>query len=415
MRSSEPLLSRPRTCGSCSCTGLPLQSGLSVCIWGVELGPTAPGSARWAPWWHPGLDLGLWVSRGGLCSHPPPPPPPPVCTVREPAEISVWAAVGGSGGLSLLRAGASLAGEMATQCPRASRTVQGQKPTSSSAFIASAAPPRQPVCGGSALGWGVCAWCRVPGCREWAVLAPYPPVVQTWVLPLSRPSGLLERPHTPTKAMSWKSSRGRGQEVTRWGPGQGQADIGRRLVQGVARHRGQRIHTGPRGQQEELLPELVSGPLPHVPEPLLPLSWCPVVGAWPDRLGRGAGTLRLGRWLPVTPGLPNKEQLLRSGGGGGGGLPRVQPGADQLPKNNPNPQMHVHEQAPGTGLTHCGPEALTQLSHHLWGRTTRGPGQNGEAGGLNQRICPLRLWAAHLRQLGEARPRARGPVEPISC
>lgn len=42
-----------------------------------------------------------------------------------------------------------------------------------------------------------------------------------------------------------------------------------------------------------------------------------------------------------------------------------------------------------------------------------GPGQNGEAGGLNQRTCPLRLWAAHLRQLGEARHGLGDPLGPF--
>lgn len=223
--------------------------------------------------------------------------------------------------MSLLPAGASLAGEMATQCPRASRYRSGPETHLQLCLHGFCSSPQ------TACLWQICpgvgGLCMVqssglqgvgspdslPPCRPDLGLASFPPF---WSPCL---------PHTPTKAMSWKSSWGRGQEVTRWGPGQGQADIGRRLVQGVARHRGQRIHTGPRGQQEELLlPELVSGPLPHVPEPLLPLSWCCVLGAWPERLGRGAGTLRLGRWLPVKPGLPNKEQLLRSGGGGGEGI-----------------------------------------------------------------------------------------------
>ena len=65
---------------SWSCPGLSLESRLGIRFRRAQLGAAAPGSVRWAP----GLDLGLWVSRDGLCSHPPPPPPPRVCTVREP-------------------------------------------------------------------------------------------------------------------------------------------------------------------------------------------------------------------------------------------------------------------------------------------------------------------------------------------
>lgn len=77
---------------------------------------------------------------------------------------------------------------------------------------------------------GVCV-IQTSGQRDWHPQSPYPSVVQTCVLPLSCLPGFLGPPPSP-KAMSWKSLLwGRGQEVTGWGPGQGQADKGRRLVQ----------------------------------------------------------------------------------------------------------------------------------------------------------------------------------------
>lgn len=72
---------------------------------------------------------------------------------------------------------------------------------------------------------------------------------------------------------------GRRQEVTGWGPGQGWADKGGRLVQGVARLQGQRTNLGPKGQQEGLLPNLVSLSSPVSPRPPFIHSLIPVLCA----------------------------------------------------------------------------------------------------------------------------------------
>lgn len=197
---SEPLLTRRRTwhrtCVPAPALGFPHSLGSVSVFRGVELGPTAPGSARWGPWWPPGLDLGLWVSRGRFCSPRQPRPHGECAQCGNPAEVSAWAAAGG-GDAGPCRWPEPHSQGRRPHCPWARRTAEAQKPASSPAFTASAALPRQPVCGRSAPGVGGLCTGQTAGCWEWAVQPPYPSVVQTWVLPLSRPSGLLASPpHT---------------------------------------------------------------------------------------------------------------------------------------------------------------------------------------------------------------------------
>lgn len=85
----------------------------------------------------------------------------------------------------------------------------------------------------------------------------------------------LPTPHTGH--VMEKLVMGRGQEVAGWGPGQGQADKGRRLVQEVPGTRDRGL-TEPRGQQEGLSPSPVSGPLPYRHHSFILFMLCP--GTW---------------------------------------------------------------------------------------------------------------------------------------